>query len=120
MYEFLDNIYHFTLFGVIFIFSMVVAIVTMVYWRLRKHWQQRVDILQNELKTEQINKFKVHLPFAAIHDLPSILGNIAEKSKATLIELDQSQIHLKEKQRKIINQAYNQQQRADNIKRFGH
>ena len=116
MQDFLFNSYYFTLFGVILILILVALIVAIAIWGLRKYWQQRVDMLQKELENEKRNKFKAHLPLAAFHDLPTILRSIAERSNATLKELDQSQVHIRERQRKIINQAYNQEQRTENIK----
>lgn len=118
MYDFLFNTYYFTVFGVIIILLIVGAMVTAAYWRLRNHWQQDMDSLQKELEIERRNKFKAHLPLATIHDLPTILRTIAEKSETTLKELDPEQVHIRERQRKIINLAYSQAQRAANLKRL--
>ena len=87
MYEFLFNTYYFTVFGVIFILILVAAMVFAASWRLRSNWQQKVDNLQKELDIERRNKFETNLPLWAIHDLPTILRTIAEKSKTTLNEL---------------------------------
>ena len=118
MYEFLFNTYYFTVFGVTFILILVGAMVFAACWRLRSNWQQKVDNLQKELDIERRNKFETNLPLWAIHDLPTILRTIAEKSKTTLNELDPEQVHIRERQRKIINMAYSQEQRVTNIKNF--
>jgi signal transduction histidine kinase len=116
MADLLFNSYYFTVFGVMVMLLSIAAILFVIYYRQRVKWQQRMDELRKALEDERKNKLETHLPLAAIHDLPSILRKIAERSKATLKDLDPSQIHVRELQQKIINQAYNQVQRTDNIK----
>lgn len=118
MYNILFNTYYFTVFGVIIIMLLVAATVFAACWKLRSNWQQKVDNLQKELDIERRNKFETNFPLWAIHDLPTILRTIAEKSKKTLNELDPEQVHIRERQRKIINMAYSQEQRVTNIKNF--
>jgi len=118
MYDFLFNTYYFTVFGVISILLLIAAVVAVAYWRLRKNCQQREVFLREELENERRHKLNAHLPLAAIHDLPDFLRTIAERSEITLKELDPSQVHIRERQRKIINMAYSQEQRVTNIKRF--
>jgi len=118
MVDFLFNTYYFTLCGVISILFLFAAMLAVGYWRLRKHWKQSVFSLQAELENERANKLKAHLPLATIHDLPDFLRTIAERSETTFKELDPSQVHIRERQRKIINMAYSQEQRVTNIKRY--
>lgn len=118
MYDFFFNTYHITLFGVIVILLLLAALWVAVYCMLKENWQRKLDTIKKELEDERKNKLEAHLPLAAIHDLPDFLRTIAERSETTLDELDQSQVHIRERQRKIINMAYSQEQRVTNIKSF--
>jgi signal transduction histidine kinase len=118
--SFLD--YYFTAIDVLVILFLVCAAGIVIYWVLRRHWQNEPKAMPKgpahapaQYDSQQLQKLHNHLQRAIAHEFVKGLDDIMVWSAQTLERLGDEQLALREKQKRIIVKAYELDQHAENI-----